>query len=452
MKVAIIGAGIIGVTTAYELSADGHQVTVFERRGSVAAETSFANAGVMAPGYVTPWAAPGMPAKVIQHLFSRHTPIRIRPGLHPSTIGWLWRWWRACRLRTYQDNRLRMQRLAYFSRERLHEVTRNLKLEYECKAGYLILLRTMKDLAMIEPGLASLSESRTRFEILDPAKCLGVEPDLNPETELHAGIHLPDDEVGNCRQFALLLRTEAQRLGAEFKFHTHVEKIASGREPTVTYMHSDPEDSVMHSPSGEGALSGQGAEHDTRPMPWQPITDAFDAVIMCAALGSNALLRPHGLKLPMQAVFGYSVTAPLRHYESHPDHGPRSALMDERYKVAISRLGNRVRVAGSAEVGGTLRQHNKDAVETLYKVLHDWFPGSTRLSQAQVWKGARPMLPDGPPVLGRSGIEGIWLNLGHGSSGWALACGSARLLADAVAGRTSAIDIEGLGIERLAES
>jgi D-amino-acid dehydrogenase len=126
--------------------------------------------------------------------------------------------------------------------------------------------------------------------------------------------------------------------------------------------------------------------------------------------------------------------------------------MDERYKVAISRLGNRVRVAGSAEVGGTLRQHNKDAVETLYKVLHDWFPGSTRLSQAQVWKGARPMLPDGPPVLGRSGIEGIWLNLGHGSSGWALACGSARLLADAFAGRTSAIDIEGLGIERLAES
>jgi D-amino-acid dehydrogenase len=454
MKVAIVGAGIIGVTAAYELSVDGHEVTVFERRGSVAAETSFANAGVMAPGYVTPWSAPGMPGKVIRHLFSRHSPVKVRPGLRPSTIGWLWRWWQACRLRTYQDNRVRMQRLAYFSRERLHEVTRDLKLDYELKAGYLILLRTMKELAMIEPGLASLTELRTRFEILDPARCLAVEPDLNSETALHAGIYLPDDEVGNCRQFAHLLRAETQRLGAEFKFHTRVERIDSGKEPQVTFLHAEPEDSAIFSSSGEGALrdSAQGEYHDTRPMPLQPITERFDAVIVCAAMGSGSLLRPHGLKLPLQAVFGHSITAPLRRYDSHPDHGPRSALMDERYKVAITRLGNRVRVAGSAEIGGTLRRHTKGAIETLYKVLHDWFPGSARLNQAQVWKGARPMLPDGPPVLGRSGIEGIWLNLGHGSSGWALACGSARLLADALVDRKSAIDIEGLGIERLGES
>ena len=123
--------------------------------------------------------------------------------------------------------------------------------------------------------------------------------------------------------------------------------------------------------------------------------------------------------------------------------------MDERYKVAISRLGARVRVAGSAEVGGTLARHHAGAVQTLHKVLHDWFPGAARTAQAQVWKGARPMLPDGPPVLGASGIEGVWLNLGHGSSGWALACGSARLLADAVAGRAPAIDTEGLGLDRL---
>ena len=180
-----------------------------------------------------------------------------------------------------------------------------------------------------------------------------------------------------------------------------------------------------------------------------PRTESFDAVVVCAALESAALLRPLGLKLPLQAVYGYSVTAPLRRHESHPDHGPRSALMDEHYKVAISRIGARVRVAGSAEIGGKINRHDPAALETLYKVLHDWFPGSARLGQAQSWKGARPMLPDGPPVLGRSGVEGVWLNLGHGSSGWALACGSARLLADGLAGRPMAIDIDGLGVERL---
>ena len=160
MKIAVIGAGIIGVTTAYELSADGHQVTVFERRGSVAAETSFANAGVIAPGYVTPWAAPGMPGKVLGQMLRQHAPVRIR-GLPLAALPWMWRWWRACRLRTYQANRLRMQRLAGFSRERLHELTRSLQLDYERGDGYLVLLRTAKDMAMAQPGLASLAELNT---------------------------------------------------------------------------------------------------------------------------------------------------------------------------------------------------------------------------------------------------------------------------------------------------
>ncbi len=146
---------------------------------------------------------------------------------------------------------------------------------------------------------------------------------------------------------------------------------------------------------------------------------------------------------------GYSVTAPLRLDPQHPDRGPRSGVMDERFKVAVSRLGNRVRVAGSAEIGVDVDTMNPRALATLYKVLNDWFPGAAQMAQAQVWKGARPMLPDGPPVIGASGAPGVWLNLGHGSSGWALACGSARLLADRIAGRDGAIDAEGLGIERL---
>ena len=184
-------------------------------------------------------------------------------------------------------------------------------------------------------------------------------------------------------------------------------------------------------------------------MPEGPLTERFDAIVVCAALGSKLLLRPLGIRLPLLAVHGYSVTAPLRQHPQYPDHGPRSGLMDEHYKVAITRLGQRVRVAGGAEIGGTLERHNEAAIATLYKVLHDWFPGSALMGQAQHWKGARPMLPDGPPVLGASGAAGIWLNHGHGASGWALACGSARLLADLVAGRPPAVDTEGLGIERL---
>ena len=160
MKVAVIGAGIIGVTTAYELAADGHEVTVLERHGSVAAETSFANAGVVAPGSVTPWAAPGMPAKVLGHLWGRHAPVRVHPNLDAGEIAWMWRWWRACRLRTYQANRLRMQRLAHFSRDRLHALTAELKLDYERSDGYLVLLRTAKDLAMVQPGLPRSPSSR----------------------------------------------------------------------------------------------------------------------------------------------------------------------------------------------------------------------------------------------------------------------------------------------------
>jgi D-amino-acid dehydrogenase len=445
MRVAIIGAGIIGVTTAYELSLEGHEVTVFERCGSVAAETSFANAGLVAPGYVTPWAAPGMPGKVLRHLLSRHAPVRVHLGLSAARLAWAWKWWRACRLRTYQGNRLRMQRLAGFSRDRLQEITCDLHLDYEHRQGCLVLLRTDKDLAMAQPGLASLTTLGTRFDVLNAAQCRAVEPGLNPATALHCGIHLPDAEVGNCRQFALLLRRHAERLGARFRFHTTVQHIRPGA--TLIHLRVPREESVRQKTVDSGIAATDWPE--TQPFAFEPVTETFEAVVVCAALGALSLLRPLGIRMPLQAVHGYSVTAPLRHNDHHLDQGPRSALMDERYKVAISRLGARVRVAGSAELGGSLHLHDRGALATLYKVLDDWFPGVANLDQAQHWKGARPMLPDGPPVLGPSGVESIWLNLGHGSSGWALACGSARLLADAIAGRTSPIDTEGLGLVRL---
>jgi D-amino-acid dehydrogenase len=422
-RVAVIGAGIVGVTTAYELAADGCEVTVFERRATVAAETSFANAGVIAPGYVTPWAAPGMPSKVLRHLLRRHAPVRLAGMPDAATMRWMWRWWRSCAPGTYTANRAHMHRLALYSRDRLHKLAADHKLDYERADGFLVLLREPADLALARTGLKLLAELGVPFHLVDAARCRVIEPGLNPDAALHAGIHLPGDEVGNCRQFAHRLKAEAGRHGAAFRFGCEVLGVSPGDAPEVHFK----------------AVAPDTPRESSR----------FDAVVVCAALGAPALLSPLRVRLPLAPVYGYSVTAPLRTFESYPDIGPRSGVMDERYKVAVSRLGSRVRVAGGAELGGSLERHDPAALDTLYKVLDDWFPGCAHLGQVQVWKGARPMLPDGPPILGASGRPGVWLNLGHGSSGWALACGSARIVADLISGQEAPIDFRGLGIERL---
>lgn len=423
MRVAVIGAGIVGVTTAFELARDGHAVTVFERRTSVAEETSFANAGVVAPGYVTPWAAPGMPAKVLRHLLSRHAPVRLAWPMAPGQLRWLWRWWRACRAPVFAANRAQMYKLARYSQQRLHALSQDLQLDHEQASGYLVLLRGAQELAGARGSLKLLAELGVNFHLVDATRARVVEPGLNPDAPLHAAVHLPADEVGNCRLFAQAMRAEAQRLGTVFHFQRTVLGLTPGATPQL-----------QHRPNG----TTDAAQ-----------TDSFDAVVVCAALGSSALLRPLGLRLPLLAVHGYSVTAPLRVVEGHPNLGPRAGVMDEKFKVAISRLGQRVRVAGSAEVGGRPDSMNHNTLQTLHKVLDDWYPGCAQLGQAQRWKGARPMLPDGPPVLGASGAPGVWLNLGHGSSGWALSCGSARVLADQIAGREPGIDTSGLSLARL---
>ncbi|MDB5889774.1 MAG: FAD-dependent oxidoreductase [Polaromonas sp.] len=419
MRIAVVGAGIVGITTAYELAADGHEVTVLERRSAAAEETSFANAGVVAPGYVTPWAAPGMPRKVLGHLLRRHAPVKLAWPLSAADISWMWKWYQCCNLETYLVNRSRLQRLAFYSRDRLRQLTVGLELDYDSSQGYTVLLRSEKDWRLIQPSLQVLKDAGVTFHERSPEQVRLIEPALNPDAKFLGGIELPDDGVANCRQFALLLKSKAQQLGVSFEFNTTLARIIPGVPASCL-------------------IAGES----------QP--RSFDRIVLCAGLDSAALLKPLGVNIPMAAVYGYSISAPIR----EPLNAPRSALMDERYKVAISRLGTRVRVAGSAEIGGSIGKKNASSLQTLYKVLHDWFPGATQQSPmgatVQEWKGARPMLPDGPPVIGNSGIAGLWLNIGHGSSGWALSCGSARALADLMAGKPPEIDMQGLGMARLA--
>ncbi len=417
MRIAIVGAGIVGVTSAYELAADGHEVVVFERDEAVAGGASFANAGVLSPGHVAPWAAPGMPRRLLSQLLARHAPLRIAPLAALRLAPWGWRWWRACQPDAHAANRARMVRLAEFSRDRLEALRTELRLDTERAQGHMVLLRREQELRQARAGIKLLSELGVPFELLDAERARQREPRLNEATPLRAAIYLPRDGVLNCRQFAHGLKAQAQRLGASFRFRRTVTALRPGTPTTV--------------------VTDEGEER-------------FDAVVLCAGAQAASLLAPVGLRLPLVPVSGYSLTAPLRHVDGHGMLGPQAALTDERYGVAISRLGQRVRVAGGAEIGGRPERFHPGAVATLYQVLHDWFPGAAQLAQAQRWKGARATLPDGPPVIGASGQPGLWLNLGHGASGWALSAGSARLLADLIASRAPAVDPQGLGIDRLA--
>jgi D-amino-acid dehydrogenase len=417
MKIAVIGAGIVGVTTAYELALLGHAVSVFERQGTVASDGSFANAGVVNPGHVMPWAVPGVAKDFWRAFLGANAALSLTASQALRHAPWLWRTWRASEPTTAAQNQRALRQLALFSRDRLLELTRNLQLDFDQMPGYLILLRTEADLKALAGQLALLREMGVAHDVIDAARCRQLEPALHAPTALHAAVHIPHDGVGNCRQFAHLLKAQAQSHGATFHFGSAVRKLVAGAQPSI--------------------VKADGS------------TQNFDAVVVCTGAAANGLLVGLGAKLPLVSVHGYSVTAPFRHFDEHGQPGPHAALLDEQQGITLSRLGQRMRVAGAYEIGGDPAHMAPAAIARLYRVLDDWFPGAALVREAQHWKGACATLPDGPPVLGESGAAGIWLNLGHGAHGWTLACGSARVLAERISGRAAPLDVARMGISRL---
>ena len=421
MHAIIIGGGIIGVTTAWQLRQRGADVTVIEQEQDVARATSRGNAGVIAPGYVTPWAAPGMPFKILKYLFRSASPVIYRPALDAAQWRWVARWLRECDLARYRVNKARMQRVAYYSKACLDEFRSAHPFEYGRSQGYLQLFRSAFDEDLARPAMQMLAEAGINHRLLTADECLAVEPALEWASARPAsGLHLPDDEAGDCAVFAARLRELCEQAGVRFRFDTAVsglQRAGSGVTGVVA------------------KLDG-GAES----------TIPADAVIVAAGVHSRRLLAPLGIRVPLYPVKGYSTTLTV----TNPERAPRAALMDESLKTAITRMGPRIRVAGTAELGDDRLAIRRKAAHTLIKVMQDWFPGAADTSRAEFWVGLRPMTPDGPPLLGKTPVRNLYINLGHGSTGWAMSMGSACAVADLVVGRKPDLDLSGLTLERYA--
>ncbi|HJU99366.1 MAG TPA: D-amino acid dehydrogenase [Burkholderiaceae bacterium] len=411
-QVAVIGGGVVGVCTAYFLAAAGHDVSVIERHHNVAQEASFANAGIVAPGHATPWAAPGMPAKILSHLFSAEAPVMLKPTLDRALWRWVRRWLDECELDRYRINKNRMQRVAFYSRDILRQLREHYQLEYEQTQGVLQLFRTEKDAQMAEPAIAALAENDVPHRLLDPEGVRAIEPAIAADTSLAGGLYLPQDEAGNCPLFAKRMKQIAASIGVQFHFTSVVHAI-------------EPE-------NGGVALQIDGGKYSA------------DAVVLAAGVDSVQLLKQLGIQLPIYPVKGYSATALIKNF----DQAPQAAVLDETYNAAITRMGGRIRVAGTADFASRPDEQLERALRTLIKVGNDWFPDAANYAQATFWTGASAMLPDGAPLLGATPVRNVYLNVGHGSSGWAMAAGAGKVLADIISGYAPDIDMDGLTLAR----
>ncbi|MDP9043412.1 MAG: D-amino acid dehydrogenase [Pseudomonadota bacterium] len=419
MKVMVLGSGVIGVASAYQLAVMGHEVTVVDRQPAAALETSYANAGEVSPGYSAPWAGPGVPLKAIKWLLMQHRPLVIRPHLDLSLVRWGAAMLRNCTAARYELNKGRMVRLAEYSRDCLKTLRAQTGIQYdERMQGTLQLFRTQAQLDASGADVAILRRYGVAFELLDRAGCIRHEPALaSVRDKFVGGLLLPGDETGDCFKFTQNLAALALRQGVQFRYGTQIRRIVAA-----------------------------GKRVD------RVLTDAgemrADAYLVALGSYSPVLLNPLGIKIPVYPVKGYSITVPIVDAAGAPE----STVMDETHKVAVTRLGDRIRVGGTAELAGySLRLHPARR-QTLEHVVGDLFPRGGDLARAEFWCGLRPMTPDGTPVIGATRLPNLYLATGHGTLGWTMAAGTGRVMADVISGRAPEIDLAGLTVERYADA
>jgi D-amino-acid dehydrogenase len=415
MKVVVLGAGVIGVTSAWYLAKAGHEVTVIDRQPAAALETSFANAGEISPGYSSPWAAPGIPLKALKWMFMEHAPLIIQPRPDWAKLSWMARMLMNCTSDAYAVNKSRMVRLAEYSRDCLIELRAETGISYDERTqGTLQLFRTEKQVTAAEKDIAVLKADGVPFEVLDADACVAAEPGLAAARDrIAGGLRLPGDETGDCFKFTQSLADMARALGVTFRHGVAIDRLEAsmGR---ITAVHTS-----------EGRVTA-------------------DAFVVALGSYSPILIRDFGIKLPVYPVKGYSITVPI----VDETRAPVSTVMDETHKIAITRLGDRIRVGGMAEIAGFDMTLSQKRQATLTHSVEDLFGGAGDQSQARFWCGLRPMTPDGTPIVGRSPIQNLFLNTGHGTLGWTMAAGSGRVLADIVSGRRAEIEAADLGYAR----
>lgn len=419
MRVVVLGSGVIGVTTAWFLAKQGHEVTVVDRQPGPALETSFANAGQVSPGYSTPWAAPGIPLKAVKWLFQKHAPLAIRPDGTLFQLRWLAQMLANCTEDRYAVNKERMLRLSEYSRDCLKGLRAELGIGYEGRQlGTLQVFRTAEQMAGIEKDVRVLREAGVPFELLGRDALAGVEPALSAVADkLVGGLRLPGDETGDCRLFTERLADAAAGLGVTNLYGQSIDRIERVGDAIRAV--------AIHGPAGRRRLSA-------------------DQFVLALGSYSREMLSPLGLDLPVYPLKGFSLTVPI----TDPAGAPVSTVMDETYKIAITRFDDRIRVGGMAEVAGFDLSLNPRRRATLEMVVTDLFPSGGDVPAATFWTGLRPMTPDGTPVVGATRYPNLWLNTGHGTLGWTMACGSGKLLADLISRRMPDISAEGLGIDR----
>lgn len=444
MRIAIIGAGLVGVSTAWELASDGHEVEVYDRHDGVAAEGSFAPAGLLAAAGLLPGAWPGLPGTYPPPPEGSDAPFQ--PPVRPEadTQAWLGAWQRAGE----NEGRASLDELSDllgYARERLLGFFESSGISIERSSGALVLLGDEEDLRAARPWLRSLAERQQRFALVDAAQCRQIEPGLDIDARIRAGVHLPEALCGNPRQLAQQLRAACQKRGVRFHLRRQVDGLHPGRAPTLS-----------HRAIADDERAGPFAAFAPRPAnrPAEARQDRYDRIVVCAGIDARGLLDAAGLRLPLLPVWGASVTAPVRQIDAHPDLGPRGAVIDWRSGASLSRLGLRLRAStGGRLTGLTTRPDGAEEARLearVYASLDRWFPGSYETAKAQRWIGCRPSLPDGLPAVGASTLDGIWLHLGHGALGWGLAPATSRLLADALAERTPARPMSPLDAGRFA--
>ncbi|HTT09278.1 MAG TPA: D-amino acid dehydrogenase [Burkholderiaceae bacterium] len=415
MKILILGSGVIGTTAAYYLAADGHDVTVLDRQSGPALETSFANAGEVSPGYSAPWAAPGLALKALKWLFMRHRPLVIRPRPDVGMIRWGIAMLAQCNAPAYERNKARMLRLAEYSRDCLRELRNETGIQYDQRTrGTLQLFRTAAQVNGAAADIEVLRRFGVSWQALDVAGCVRQEPALDRvRHKFVGGLLLPGDETGDCHKFTEQIATLAAARGARFRFGVNVRRL------------------VRTGADIEAVDTDAG-------------TLTADRYLVALGSYTPLLLAPLGLRLPVYPVKGYSITVPI----SDARAAPESTVMDETHKVAVTRLGDRIRVGGTAELAGYDLTLRKPRRLTLEHVVRDLFPDGGDVARATFWTGLRPMTPDGTPIVGPTPFSKLWLSCGHGTLGWTMAAGSGHLLADWMVGREPAVSPEGLSLAR----